>query len=132
SDVSHYLYGGKIPEDSPDPAVRGSDSASPLYGVHYGDRRGASYDGGLVYSADVCYHRLHRRIYLYLYSGIHERVSCPSQRCAGQAALFLFHAVPVPGGDVRARALTEYDLDVFLLGDHKCYLVFDDRIHALG
>ena len=131
SDVSHYLYGSKVPQNRPDSALRGADSPAAVYRVYDGSRRGTAHGGGLVYDPDVHYHCVYRRFHLYLYSGLYEGISLPSQGCAGQTAVLLFHAFSVPGRNVRSGTLPEHDLDVLFLGDHQCDLIPDDRIYAL-
>ena len=41
------------------------------------------------------------------------------------------YAVSVPCGDVRIGPFTESGLDLFLLGDHQCDLISDDRLYEI-
>lgn len=74
-DVSDHLAECETRKNTADYSIGCTDCCCTLYRVYGGGGRSPAYDGGLADDSDVRYHCIYRRIYLYLYSGIHERIS---------------------------------------------------------
>ena len=75
SHVPDRVHERKIQTGTACSSLCGTDSASSVHRVYSGTAGGAAHDGGLDDDSDVHHHRVYRRFYLYLHSGIYEGIS---------------------------------------------------------